>query len=163
MAIAAEKRAITGGNGRARYRLLYLLKRSYTVAKLGLDDVVREHGLSASDFTLLSFLRQLEPCSAADLARAQNVTPQATTQQVAQLKAKQLVVSEASPVNRRISLITMTPLGRARLAEVSKQARRLEDEMMAGLSDAERTALIGLLGRMIETVEHKENEDADVG
>ena len=142
--------------GERRFRLLYLLKRSYNAAKDGLDVIVREHGLTASDFTMLSFLKRLEPCSAADLARAQRVTPQAVTQQIAQLRAKDLVSSETSEINRRISLISMTPVGRAALAIVSAQARKLEDQMMADLSSAESDTFTLLLARLIETANEKD-------
>lgn len=139
-----------------RFRLLYLLKRSYGAAKFGLDEIVREHGLTASDFTMLSFLKRLEPCSAADLARAQHVTPQAVTQQIAQLRAKDMVSSETSEINRRISLISTTSAGRAALATVSAEARKLEDQMMADLSSQESEMLTALLARLIETTDKKD-------
>jgi len=139
--------------GAQRQRLLYLLKRGYTAGKVELDEIVRQHGLTASDFTILSFLKRLEPCSAADLARAQRVTPQAATQQVAQLKEKKLIRTETSEINRRISLISITPEGHERLAEVITQTRRLESEMMAGLEEQERTMLLDLLARLVASME----------
>ena len=156
MVVQSAERAAAREERERRFRLLYLLKRSYTAAKVALDELVREHGLSASDFTMLSFLKGLEPCSAADLARAQRVTPQAVTQQIAQLRAKDLVSSETSEINRRISLISMTAAGRAALARVSAAARKLEDEMMADLSREESKTLTTLLARLIETADEKD-------
>ncbi|MCW3837595.1 MarR family winged helix-turn-helix transcriptional regulator [Sphingomonas canadensis] len=139
-----------------RHRLLYLIKRSYSAAKVALDEMTRAHGMTSSDYTMLSFLRRLEPCSAADLARAQRVTPQAVTQQVAQLKAKGLVTSRESEANRRISLISMTPRGRAGLAEVSAAARRAEEQLMDGLSGEERDLVVRFLIRSVAILERKE-------
>ena len=144
-----------------RHRLLYLLKRGYTAGKAELDDVVRAHGLTTSDYTLMSFLKRLEPCSAADLARAQRVTPQAATQQVAQLRDKQLISSETSEVNRRISLISLTPEGRARLAAVHAQARELETDIMTGLDDEERETLLSLFARLVTSMEARGSRNDD--
>ena len=136
-------------------RLLYLAKRLYAATRSRLDEITRQYDLTAGDYTMLSFLKRLEPCSAAELSREQRITPQAATQQVAQLKAKNMVTSEENQANRRISLITMTPLGRANLAAISAEARLLEDEMMACLPAEDRDALLGFLVRSIEIAEKK--------
>ena len=142
--------------GRSRPRLLYLIKRSYAAAKVALDDMTRAHGITTSDFTMLSFLRRLEPCSAADLARAQKVTPQAMTQQVAQLVAKGLVTRRESEANRRISLISMSPHGRSVLTEVSAKARRMERELLDGLSGDESELILSFLSRSVHVLGRKE-------
>lgn len=143
------------GQSPPRQRLLYLIKRSYAAAKVVMDDMTRAHGMTTSDYTMLSFLRRLEPCSAADLARAQKVTPQAVTQQVAQLLAKGLVTRRENEENRRIALISMTPLGHAGLSEISAQARQIETEMLAGLTAGECDIVLGFLARSAEILERE--------
>lgn len=138
-----------------RPRLLYLIKRSYVAAKVVLDDLTRAHRMTTSDYTMLSFLRRLEPCSAADLARAQKVTPQAVTQQVAQLLEKGLVTRRENEENRRISLISMTPRGQAALAEIGAQTRDIEAEMLAGLTAEEREVVFGFLVRTAAILERE--------
>lgn len=139
----------------SRPRLLYLIKRSYAAAKIVLDDMTRAHGLTTSDYTILSFLRRLEPCSAADLARAQKVTPQAVTQQVVPLLAKGLVTRRESDENRRIALLSMTPRGHVCLAEISAQARQIETEMLAGLSAEDREVVLDFLIRSTAILENR--------
>lgn len=136
-------------------RLLYLVKRWYAATRLQLDEITRPYDLTAGDYTMLSFLKQLEPCSAAELSREQRITPQAATQQLAQLKAKNMVTSEENKANRRISLISMTPSGRASLAAISAEARLLEEEMMKGLSERDRAVILAFLIDSIETAEEK--------
>jgi DNA-binding MarR family transcriptional regulator len=140
--------------------LLYLVKRWYSATRARLDEITRKHDLTAGDYTMLSFLRHLEPCSAAELSRRQRITPQAATQQIAQLKAKGMVTAQESEANRRISLINMTPLGRDSLAAISRAARALEDEMLARFSAEEREALFGLLARAVEVAEGGQRQDA---
>lgn len=139
----------------SRPRLLYLIKRSYAAAKVVLDDLTRAHGITTSDYTMLSFLRRFEPCSAADLARAQKVTPQAVTQQVASLLAKGLVTRRESDENRRIAMLSMTSLGHTGLAEISAQARQIETEMLAGLSPKEQDVILDFLVRSAAILEKK--------
>lgn len=136
-----------------RPRLLYLVKRSYAAAKSVLDEVTRTHGMTSSDYTMLSFLRRLEPCSAADLARAREVTPQAITQQVTQLLAKGLVTRRENELNRRIALISMTPQGHAALAEINARTRQIEAEMLAGLTNTEREVVFDFLVRSTAILE----------
>jgi DNA-binding MarR family transcriptional regulator len=144
--------------GEARQpRLLYLVKRWYAATRSRLDEITRPYDLTAGDYTMLSFLKRLEPCSAAELSREQRISPQAATQQLAQLKAKNMVTSEENQANRRISLISMTPSGRASLAAISAEARLLEDEMMKDLSERDRAVVLAFLLRSIETAEGKGN------
>ena len=125
--------------------MLYLLKRCYSASKARLDEIARVHDLTAGDYTMLSFLKRLEPCSAAQLSRAQKITPQAATQQVAQLRNKNMVTSQENEANRRISLISTTELGRAALAAISAEARLVEEEMLTGFSPAERETILSFL------------------
>ena len=142
-------------------RLLYVVRRCYAAVKARLDDIARRYDITTGEFTILSFLRQLEPCSAAALARALRVTPQAVTQQVAQLRAKGLITSEASVANRRISLISRTETGRASLAAVNREARALEKALMAGLDPAQREALFAGLVHATHVAETGEYGSAD--
>lgn len=136
-------------------RLLYLVKRLYSATRSRLDEITRQHDLTAGDYTMLSFLKRLQPCSAAELSREQQITPQAATQQVAQLKAKGMVTAQENEANRRISLISMTERGQAALAAISAEARLVEEEMMAGMAPTERRAMHAFLIRSIETAEKK--------
>lgn len=155
----ADRKAValeTGENTELpRYRLLYLIKRVSTATKLALESMTRPEGIAASEFTMLSFLRRMEPCSIADLARAQKVTPQAATQQVAQLKAKGLVTSRENEVNRRILLISMTPLGAEKLSRVAVEARSLESEAMAGFTEEECATAIAFLQKLTVLAEER--------
>ena len=81
------------------------------------------------------------------------MTPQAATQQLAQLREKGLIDSEISEINRRISLISMTPEGHARFEAVNAQARQLEEDITAGLDEEERKTLRDLLARLVVAME----------
>jgi DNA-binding MarR family transcriptional regulator len=136
-----------------RYRLLYLLKRGYVAGRQNLEDLVRVEGLATGDYTALSFLKVMEPCSTADLARAQRISPQAATQQVSQLKAKGLAVSAVNIDNRRVSLVTMTDEGHSRFDRIDRAARALERDIMNTLDPSEQVAAIAMLRRLVAATE----------
>lgn len=145
VAARAQKHDSKEGSALRHRRMLYLLKRCYSASKARLDEIARVHDLTTGDYTMLSFLKRFEPCSAAQLSREQKITPQAATQQVAQLRNKGMVTSQENEANRRISLITMTELGRSCLAAMSAEARLVEEEMMTGFSPAERETILSFL------------------
>jgi DNA-binding MarR family transcriptional regulator len=130
-----------------RPRLLYLVKRCYTVVKTRLDEVTRVHDLSGGEYTMLSFLKSLGVCSAADLARAARITPQAATQQVIALEAKGMVRRYENDANRRISLTELTELGLSKLIAINRGVDRIEREMLAGLSAEEIEVIYAFMGR----------------
>lgn len=131
----------------ARPRLLYLGRRWFVAARERLEAITRDHGMTAGDYTMLSFISRLQPCSAADLARAMHVTPQAATQQVAQLEAKMLVSRYENSANRRISLIELTAHGRACFAAIDRRADALEAELTADLGADELAIIHAFLSR----------------
>ncbi len=129
------------GKGKARPRLLYLARRWSVAGRNRLEEFTRDHGMTAGDYTLLSFVDRLGPCSAADLARAMHVTPQAATQQVSQLEAKGLISRAENSANRRITLVSLTERGRAAYQDIDQRAEALEAELTAGF-DADQLAVI---------------------
>src|SRR5262245_40613283 len=117
-------------------RLLYLVRRWFVGARAMLEDITRAHGMTPGDYSVLTFIASRGPCSAAEIARSAHITPQAATQQVAQLEAKRLVSRNENPDNRRISLIAITERGRASLKEIDARVDRLESELTAGFTQA---------------------------
>jgi len=142
-----EKEGGKGDEGQPRPRLLYLVRRWFVAARARLEEITRAHGMTAGDYTLLSFLGRLSPCSGADIARAMRITPQAATQQVAQLEAKKLVSRYENSANRRITLIELTDLGRSILADIDAKAARLEAELTGGLEAGDLEIIHAFLSR----------------
>jgi len=137
----------------SRYRLLYLLKRGYVAGRQALEDLVRTEGLATGDYTALSFLKVMEPCSTADLARAQRISPQAATQQVTQLKSKSLAISVVNQENRRVSLVSMTEEGHRCFDKIDRAARDLENEIASALDPSDRDLAISFLREIVAKTE----------
>jgi DNA-binding MarR family transcriptional regulator len=115
--------------------------------------------MTAGDYSLLHLVARRGPCSSADIARAARITPQAATQQVAQLAAKQMIVRRENPDNRRIMLLEATPRGRDALADIDGRAAALEARLTAGFDPAELDIIRRFLARAPGTAtEHAEQE-----
>jgi len=132
---------------RRQPRLLFLARRFYGGARAALETITSEHGLTPGDYNLLYMIARRGPCSSADIARAAHITPQAATQQVAQLAAKQMIERRENPANRRIMLIEVAPLGQAALADIDGRAGQLEEGLETGFTADELAIIRRFLSR----------------
>lgn len=127
--------------------LFYLLKRWYSAGHARVEEVTRTFGMTTADYSMLATLTRRGPCSAADLARATRITPQAVTQQVVQLESKGLVVRYENEANRRITLIEASALGRENLSAIDQQVARIERAFLSEVPAEQEAALRAFLSR----------------
>jgi DNA-binding MarR family transcriptional regulator len=88
-----------------------------------------------------------------ELSRRMMVTNGNLTGLVERLAREGLVRRAPSDADRRAHLVRLTPEGSAALAEMLPEHHAWIEELLAGLSDAERAALHGLLGKVKLSVE----------
>lgn len=137
----------TLGEDQAKPWLFYLFKRWYSAGQSKVDEVTRAFGMTTADYSSLSLIARKGPCSSADIARTSKVTPQAATQQVAQLESKGLVIRYENPSNRRITLIEVSDLGRNNLVSIDERISHIEQEILGSMTADQRTALRALLSQ----------------
>lgn len=121
------------------------LRRTYRRVSARLDSELAATGLTTPQYTVLALLERKGELSSSDLARESLVTAQTMNVLVTALEACGMVVRQRHPDHGRILLVALTPAGRAALIRGRELAVRVEAELLAGLSDAERTQLIGYL------------------
>ena len=129
-----------------RYRgteghLGYLLRQAQHAFATRMDDELRRHGLTRPQFGVLSVLVADPGLSAADLARAAMVTPQAINLLVGGLERDGLVTREPHPHHGRVLQLYATEDGAARVAAAYPTVIELEDRIASGLSDRQLTAV----------------------
>lgn len=101
-----------------------LLQRGVGVFTRGLRQVPVSGELSFSELLVLSRLDQLGPASSAEVARAEQVTPQAMSFTVAGLERRGLVERRPDPWDKRRVLVSLTAKGA--LALHGRRDRRSE-------------------------------------
>jgi len=65
------------------------------------------------------------------------------------LEAKGLIRRGASPADRRVKLLTLTPEGRVLLRRVGPAVTRVQDRLMEAFTAAEREIFMALLRRLV--------------
>ncbi|WP_191229221.1 MarR family winged helix-turn-helix transcriptional regulator [Aurantiacibacter xanthus] len=135
--------------GRRPARILYLVRRFHALAHARLESITRAYDMTPAEFTMLSLVAGIGPCSSAEIARRASITPQAVTQQINQLEGKGLLLRRENPSNRRINLIEATSEGRTGLSAINQQADRLEQEFLAAFGEPEQAVIRAFLSQAI--------------
>jgi MarR family transcriptional regulator, lower aerobic nicotinate degradation pathway regulator len=98
---------------------------------------------------VLAALAEFGPASQATLGRHAEMDRSDVTATVGELAAAGLVERAADAGDRRRNVITITAAGLARLRELDSILAAVQDEVLEPLSADERTALTGLLTRVL--------------
>jgi DNA-binding MarR family transcriptional regulator len=121
-------------------------------ARLREEAGVNGTGLSVSQMSVLWNILQEEPVTAAELAAAQHVSPQAIAQNLAVLKAAGLIDTERDPGDGRKTLITASEPSRQLVTSVraSKESylARTIDALVSPAERADLDRAIALLERL---------------
>lgn len=125
-------------DGTTSFRISYVVARLDRAIRRGIEERLSPHGLSVSQYTALSVLRNRPGLSNAQLARRTFVTPQAMNEVVASLEEAKLIKREVDPKHKRILRARLTPRGTRIFERVDEEIGDLEEKMLAGLSDAQR-------------------------
>ncbi|AOW85755.1 MULTISPECIES: MarR family winged helix-turn-helix transcriptional regulator [Streptomyces] len=130
-------------------QLLRLTRRVHRIQKRHLEH--RDLGITPAQSRLLRTLAHYEsPPRMADLAERLEVVPRAVTTLVDGLETAGKVRRVPDPANRRVTRIELTDDGRADLRELHGARRSAAEEILAPLSEEQRTALGGLLDTLID-------------
>ncbi|BCY08401.1 MarR family winged helix-turn-helix transcriptional regulator [Actinoplanes sp. L3-i22] len=100
--------------------------RLYNAANDRLRD---RHGIVTSQFEFLRFVRDHAGCRVADIAATFAIGIGATSKGIDRLEARGLVVRQPNPVDRRSSLLALTPEG----AELATAAEQTVDAVLTEL------------------------------
>ena len=87
--------------------------------------------------------------SQASLGRRCAIDPSDMVALMATLGGADLVERAPDPADRRRNLVSITPAGRKRLAELGAAVAQAQDTLLAPLSPAERDRLTALLTRIV--------------
>nr|WP_026204644.1 MarR family transcriptional regulator [Actinomycetospora chiangmaiensis] len=121
-----------------RPSLLYAVKQVELIVRARLDELLRESGVTALQYTALTVLVARDGLTSAELARNSFVTPQAMADLVTALERSELIVRHRNPHNRRQLLISLTPAGHALLERYAAPVAAIEERMVHGLDAEDR-------------------------
>jgi DNA-binding MarR family transcriptional regulator len=124
-----------------------LWRASHTGTAAALDSV----GLTPALFALLNVIGAREGAIQQELGSALGIDPSTMVSLIDRLEGAGLARRRPSPKDRRAREVTITAKGRRALERGRDAAAQVEDEVLGGLSGAERRQLVTLLRRALDS------------
>jgi DNA-binding MarR family transcriptional regulator len=109
-------------------------------------------GLRPKHCGLLAAVKAFPPMSQQELGKALGLVPSAIVTSLDELKALHAIARVEDPKDRRRYTIQLTARGETLLRKATKLALDIDNEMMAGLSKAERAGLTRSLQGIAEAI-----------
>jgi DNA-binding MarR family transcriptional regulator len=128
-----------------------LLFRLWRVSHTRTAEALDSLGLTTALFALLNALGTHEGANQQELGSAMGIDPSTMVSLIDQLEAAGLAKRRPRPTDRRAREVVITPKGRRVLKQARQLAMRVEDDVLCGLSDAERRQVLALLRRALDS------------
>jgi DNA-binding MarR family transcriptional regulator len=120
-------------------------------------------GLTPALFALLNVLGAREGTIQQQLSSDMGIDPSAMVKMIDELEKTGLAERRRRPGDRRAWEVVITPKGRRTLERAKRLAMDVEDEVLGGLSAADRRRLVTLLRRALESAPPQPPWRADEG
>ncbi len=111
---------------------------------------LQEVGIDVKLFANLMLLSEEDGINQRQLGEKLNFPEYFTSRNIDALVSAGLVERRPDPNSRRSLLVFLTKEGRATAARLPPIIKRVNDDMLDGLTDAERTRVVGLLQKIAE-------------
>jgi DNA-binding MarR family transcriptional regulator len=131
----------------------FLLRRAHQLSVGLFEEGCREFGLTPPQYGVLTIVDHAGGCDQATVARALGFDRVTTLRIVRGLQARALVARAPSAADGRCLELTLTPEGRAMLAQARQRAERVSQQLLAPLDGPERAQLQGLLRKLCAGLE----------
>ena len=128
--------------------LAILLQETSGLMKRRFEQVARPAGLTLLQWRALRCLEVSGPMRQVALVDAIETTPMTVSDMADRLEKARLITREADPEDSRAKILKITDLGVAKLAEIRQTANAVFAEIMAGLTEADITAMQSSLATM---------------
>jgi MarR family transcriptional regulator, lower aerobic nicotinate degradation pathway regulator len=139
--------------------LFRLWRASHTRTEAALDPI----GLTPARFALLNVLGAREGAIQQHLSADMGIDPSAMVKLINELESARLAERRRRPGDRRAWEVAITPKGRRTLARARRLVAQVEDEVLGGLSGADRRRLLTLLRRALVSAPPQPPWRADEG
>lgn len=122
-----------------------LFFRLWRASHTRIAEALQSIGLTPALFALLNVLGAREGAIQQQLSSDMGIDPSAMVTLIDELEGAGLAQRRRRPGDRRAWEVTITPTGRRTLERARRVARQVEDEVLGGLSAAQRRELVTLL------------------
>ena len=119
----------------------YLIKRAQAALNAHMTRALHEHGVTLTQFAVLTALAEEPGLSNAELARRAFITPQSMNENLRELEQRIWVTRNRHPTHGRILQIELTAEGHATLQACDATVTVIEQHMLAELDPGQRRQL----------------------
>ncbi len=112
------------------------------------DERARQIGVTRPQWQVLSLLSRHEGINQGGLADILEVEPITMGRMIDRLQDADMVERRADPADRRAWRLFVTPRGQALIDQLQPHASDTFEQALEGISEAQRDALMAMLGRM---------------
>jgi MarR family transcriptional regulator, organic hydroperoxide resistance regulator len=113
-------------------------------------------GLSLAQMNILMWLHYHKPCEVTHLADIMQVSPAAASQMVERMVQQDLVQRVESPADRRTRQVHLTSQGKQLVEETIAARQKWIEDLVTTLDDQQKSAVVELLGGLIEKAKSME-------
>jgi DNA-binding MarR family transcriptional regulator len=128
-----------------------LFFRLWRVTHTRFAEALESVGLTTARFALLNVLGAHEGAIQQEIGAAMGIDPSTMVSLIDQLEAAGLAKRRPRATDRRAREVAITPKGRRVLKQARQLAMQVEDDVLRGLSGAERRQLLALLRRALNS------------
>jgi len=129
----------------------FLVRHAWLSMRTVVAAALAEHGLSVAQYGTLLYLDEQPGDTVAEVARKVGTARQSANELLAGMERSGLIERRAHPNDRRSQQVFLTDAGRDRLAAAAPAVRRVEAQLEADFSPADRAAARGWLSRMVDS------------
>ena len=145
----SSKPSFQFGPSHIPYRILLLSKMIDRVTAQHVRDTAR---LSLAEWRVLTHVEMMGKCSAAEVASVAYSDRAEVSRAVGSLEKRGFIQREANPRNRKSSLVSLTPAGKAVHTAIRGERGKFYEQWLTDLSDADRAALNASLEKVTRRV-----------
>ena len=131
----------------------FLVRHAWLSMRSAVADALDEHGLSVQQYGTLLVVRDHPGRTVAEVGRDVGTARQSATELIAGMERAGLVERRPNPNDRRTQQVHLTPAGEQRIADATPAVRKVEAELEASFSAADRAAVRSWLAHMVTSVE----------
>jgi DNA-binding MarR family transcriptional regulator len=137
-------------------RILYLIKRAEIEVTSRMTRALDEYKITVTQFTVLYFVwHDKGDLSSAQLSRRFSMTPQSMNELIGVLQRKKLLKKAVDPAHKRILRISLTTKGTQLLRDCNTALDHVEEELVAGMTNAEAEKFKELVGKILASGREK--------
>ncbi|AJP71661.1 MarR family winged helix-turn-helix transcriptional regulator [Sphingomonas hengshuiensis] len=131
----------------------YLLNRLVSRYNSVIDGQLRAIGLDIPYWRVLMILGERSPRGTREIAEAAVINLSTMTRIIQRMAAAELVSATSSAEDARVTLVTLTAAGKAKLRQARKVAAPVYEHLIEGLEPDDFERLIALLNRLHDNLE----------